>query len=147
MFDALIRQIAEFNWFLLVIPPLVIWSISGYFLIGFLSALKQENDRDNKCVKKLLLLGLRKTSENMWALIFTTIHLTILTIILFTFAGVIRGIFPNIPENIVDSIVLIMLTTVFFGKYKKIRNSHPTSFFSSLKFLYKGFSNPFREKK
>lgn len=146
MIDITIKWITEVNWFILVIPPFFIWCLAGAFLIGFVPEIKKRESAGGKAWKEILRSGLVKPLKYKWELFFTTLHLWILNILFLILGVVINELQIGFSESLFDVLMLVSLLILLFGKCKNINQSiSSSSFIGGFRYIYRGFSNPFRE--
>lgn len=146
MIDIITKWITEVNWFILVLPPFFIWYLSGAFLVGFVPEIKKRKSVSGEEWKEILNTGLVKALKYKWELFFTSVHLWILSMLFLMLGVIINELSIGFSESLFDVLMLIPLLIILFGKCKNINESiSSASFVGGFKYIYGGFSNPFRE--
>lgn len=124
--------------------PLVTWEIAVTFMVGFYFPLIDSKNKEKKIswYSDILVVGLRRARNYKWEIFFASVSGTIFTDIYIFFQGFIQGQLISFLYRIIGIVLLVIL---LFGKSYKIASSPSYSPKKSIRFLWKGFLNPFKK--
>lgn len=144
MIPILIDWGKETNWFLFFFPPFPIWFLAGGALLGFPPVMRRLSS-DRKLVN-IAKFSLKRANLYKWELLFTAISLTVLSYIYHISLILGRKLLPVFPDTLASTLGFLLLLLVFLAKLGKIAQQPPTnSPLRSVKYIFGGFSNPFRD--
>lgn len=144
MIQTVIEWGTEISWSFLVLPPFFIWFIAGMLIVSFGPEINKKRSNKKITWKKVLYESLKNALKVRWQLFFTAINLTFLSLVLLVLGVIQKGLLPGLPEEIVDVLGLAIIWLLFVGKCKSIyQDTSSRRFKSSIKYLYRGISNPF----
>lgn len=142
MIETVIRWWASVNWVLVFLPPFLIWLIGEMILLVIAPSVQRRSE--NKSWVEMLLEAWERIRKYKWRLIFTAINLTALSVIFLILGVILEENLPALPEEVIDLPEIIFLALLFFSKAKNIHEDTSSKLLkNSLKYLYRGFSNPF----
>ena len=145
MYLNLLNLSREFSWLTLVLPPFLIWVLASFGLLGYFALPKNYSREDNR---KIFFSAIREAVRYGWEVFFTSIGLTALTIAFHFLLLLVHRTLPAVPEFVISTAGFSMIFLIYLGKVSNIVTRPPShSILDSLKYVYGGFSNPFRDYK
>lgn len=144
MSQALTEWINQTNWLLFVCPPFGLWLLTGVGLLGFTPVLRRLSSE--RSLVQIAEFSLKRAFFYKWELLSTAISLTLLSYIYQILQVLGRKLLPDFPDSLASTSGFLFLFLCFLAKLGKIVRLPPTnSPIRSMKYIFGGFSNPFRD--